>query len=194
MPPPPEARSPGRTAYRRMDSHAPGLLGGQPRPHPLRSDGARRVGDHGVVRGGDLVTKPSFNSLIAGEQCPQALADHLTFAGSYTNEPSDEESPASPQVSTVTPRDYRMTRRLTPDELSQVLEMYRLGLSTYKLARQFGMDRHTITGHLRRGGVTLRSRQRLTAEIAQPAKQLYGEGYSLAGIGRQLGLADLHQE
>jgi DNA-binding CsgD family transcriptional regulator len=58
-----------------------------------------------------------------------------------------------------------MTRRLNPDELAQVLELYRLGLSTYKLARQFGTDRHTITGHLRRGGVTLRSRQKMTPRL-----------------------------
>ncbi len=67
---------------------------------------------------------------------------------------------ASPQVRAVaTPHDYRMTRRLTPDEVNQVLELYRLGLSTSPLARQFGTDRHTITGHLRRGGVELRPRQ-----------------------------------
>jgi DNA invertase Pin-like site-specific DNA recombinase len=81
-----------------------------------------------------------------------------------------------------------MTRRLTPDELQQVLELYRLGKSTYTLARQFGTDRHTITRQLRRGGVTLRSRQKLTPELAEQAKQLYADNYSLAAIGKQVGL------
>jgi DNA invertase Pin-like site-specific DNA recombinase len=81
-----------------------------------------------------------------------------------------------------------MTRRLTPDELQQVLELYRLGKSTYTLARQFGIDCHTITRHLRRGGVTLRSRQKLTPELADQAKQLYADNYSLAAIGKQVGL------
>ena len=81
-----------------------------------------------------------------------------------------------------------MTRRLTPDEQEQVLELYRLGTSTYKLARQFGTDRHTITGHLRRGGVRLRSRQKLTPEMTEQAKQLYAEGQSLAIIGKHIGL------
>jgi DNA invertase Pin-like site-specific DNA recombinase len=81
-----------------------------------------------------------------------------------------------------------MTRRLTPDELQQVLELDRLGKSTYTLARQFGTDRHTTTRHLRRGGVTLRSRQKLTPELAEQAKQLYADNYSLAAIGKQVGL------
>jgi DNA-binding CsgD family transcriptional regulator len=95
---------------------------------------------------------------------------------------------ASPQVSAAPPRDYRMTRRLTPDELSQVLELYRLGTSTYQLARQFGTDRPTITTHLRQGGVELRPRQKLTPELIEQAKRLYADGQSLAAIGKQLGL------
>lgn len=50
-----------------------------------------------------------------------------------------------------------MTRQLSPAELQQVMELYRSGLSTYKLAAQFGTNRHTIASHLKRGGVTLRS-------------------------------------
>jgi DNA invertase Pin-like site-specific DNA recombinase len=112
----------------------------------------------------------------------------VKLISSYTNEPSDEENPASPQVGAATARDYRMTRRLTPDELDQVFELYRLGKSTYKLARQFGTDRHTITRHLRRGGVELRSRQKLTPQLIEQAKQLYADGHSLAAIGKQVGL------
>jgi IS30 family transposase len=68
------------------------------------------------------------------------------------------------------------------------LELYRLGKSTYTLARQFGTDRHTISRHLHRGGVILRSRQKLTPELAEQAKQLYADNYSLAAIGKQVGL------
>lgn len=100
----------------------------------------------------------------------------------------DGEGLAFPQVNAVTPRDYRMNRRLTPDELSQVFELYRLGKSTYKLARQFGTDRHTITRHLRRGGVEPRPRQKLTPQLTEQAKRLYADGYSLAAIGKQVGL------
>jgi DNA invertase Pin-like site-specific DNA recombinase len=97
-------------------------------------------------------------------------------------------SPPSPQVKQPKPS-YRMTRRLSPTELQQVIELYRLGLSTYKLARQFGTNRHTITGHLRRGGVALRSRHKLTPHLIEQAKQLYADGASLAVIGTQFGLS-----
>jgi DNA-binding CsgD family transcriptional regulator len=82
-----------------------------------------------------------------------------------------------------------MTRRLSPTELSQLTELYRLGMSTYKLARQFGTDRHTVARHLRRDGVELRPRQKLTPQLAKQAKQLYADGASLAVIGKQLGLS-----
>jgi DNA invertase Pin-like site-specific DNA recombinase len=81
-----------------------------------------------------------------------------------------------------------MTRRLTPDELQQVLELYRLGKSTCTLAREFGTDRHTITRHLRRGGVALRSQPKLTPELAEQANQLYADNSSLAAIGKQVGV------
>jgi DNA-binding CsgD family transcriptional regulator len=82
-----------------------------------------------------------------------------------------------------------MTRRLSAAELEQVVELYGLGLSTYKLACRFGTDRHTITGHLRRGGVSLRSRHKLTPKLVEQAVQLYADGQSLATIGKQLGLS-----
>jgi DNA-binding CsgD family transcriptional regulator len=82
-----------------------------------------------------------------------------------------------------------MTRRFSPDELEQIIDLYRRGLSTHKLARQFGTDRHTITGHLRRAGVTLRSRYKLTPDLVDQATQRYADGQSLATIGEQLGLS-----
>lgn len=82
-----------------------------------------------------------------------------------------------------------MTRRLNPTELSQLVELYRLGMSTYKLARQFGTDRHTITRHLRHQGVGLRPRQKVTPQHVEQVKRLYAENYSLAVIGKQLGLS-----
>jgi DNA-binding CsgD family transcriptional regulator len=82
-----------------------------------------------------------------------------------------------------------MTRRLSPGERAEVIELYRRGMSTYKLARRFGTDRHTITQHLRNGGVELRSRQKVTPQLAEHATRLYADGSSLAVIGKQLGLS-----
>lgn len=94
-----------------------------------------------------------------------------------------------PQVSEVHPRrQYRMTRRLSPIEVTQLIELYRHGLSTYQLARRFGTDRHTITRLLRQGGVELRPRQKPTSQLTEQAKRLYARGGSLATIGGQLGV------
>jgi hypothetical protein len=81
-----------------------------------------------------------------------------------------------------------MTRRLSSGELLRVMELYRHGLSTYQLARQFGTDRHAITRHLRLGGVELRPRHRFTPELVEQATRLYLEGSSLAAISKQVGL------
>lgn len=78
-----------------------------------------------------------------------------------------------------------------PGELQRIFDLYRSGQSTYQLARQFGTNRHTITSHLRRGGVTLRSREKLTPELIEQAAQLYVAGQSLATIGKQLGLSPM---
>ena len=82
-----------------------------------------------------------------------------------------------------------MTGRLSPTELNQLSELYRLGKSTYELARVFKTDRHTITRHLRRGAVELGPRQKMTPQLAERAKRLYADGYSLAVIGKQLGVS-----
>lgn len=92
------------------------------------------------------------------------------------------------QVSGVNPRQYRMTRRLSPAGLQQMKELYRRGISTYQPARQFDTDRHTITRHLRLGGVELRPRQKLTPQFAEEAARLYTDGHSLAAIGNRVGL------
>ena len=126
--------------------------------------------------------------MVLREALSNLNSPFVKFIKLYEDLPLDREDPASSQISAITPRDYRMNRRLAPDELDQVLELYRLGKSTYKLARQFGTDRHTIARHLRQGGVELRPRQKLTPEQTEQAKQLYADGYSLAAIGKQVGL------
>ncbi len=112
-----------------------------------------------------------------------------TLFHTYKDVLTEQISPASPQFRTPKPQNYRMNRRLSPTELSQMIELYRLGKSTYELARRFGTDRHTITRHLRYDGVELRSRQKVTPQLVEKAKRLYADGYSLAVIGRQFGVS-----
>jgi len=97
-----------------------------------------------------------------------------------------EMRPASPHVKTGK-RKYRPNRRLTLAERVQLAEQYQLGLSALDLARQYGINRHTVAKHLRKEGVTLRGSQiKLTQNLLAKAAQLYADGQSLADVGAHL--------
>jgi transposase-like protein len=97
-------------------------------------------------------------------------------------------SPPSPQVSRGK-RDYRPNRRLSPAERAQLAKQYQLGMSALELARQYGINRHTVTKHLRSDGVILRGGQtKMTPDATEKAAQLYASGQSLSQIGAHLGV------
>lgn len=84
---------------------------------------------------------------------------------------------------------YRQNRRLTPAERAQLAKQYELGLSALDLARQYGINRHTVTKHLRKEGVTIRGGQtKLTSNVIAKGTQLYAAGQSLADVGAHLGV------
>ena len=57
------------------------------------------------------------------------------------------------------------------------------------LAKQWGLHRTTVAGHLRRAGVELR-RQGIPAERLDEAVRLYGEGWSCQGLAERYGCED----
>jgi transposase-like protein len=117
--------------------------------------------------------------------------DSTSFARLITpvkNGESDGLSLASPQVSTVK-RNYRPNNRLTAAQRTQLAEQYQHGMSALELARQYGINRHTVTKHLKREGVAVRGGMvRMTPDILEQAKQLYANSYSLVTIGGHLGV------
>jgi DNA-binding CsgD family transcriptional regulator len=115
----------------------------------------------------------------------QALSKQNT---PFVNLPRLSDRPVSPQVKKGK-RNYRPNRRLTPAERTQLAEQYQLGLSALDLARQYGINRHTVTKHLKREGITLRGGQpKLTPDVIVKATHLYATGQSLASIGAHLGV------
>jgi Mn-dependent DtxR family transcriptional regulator len=66
---------------------------------------------------------------------------------------------------------------------------YQAGATTYDLAIRFKIHRTTVSGHLRRLGVALRRRGLNEHQIDQ-AVVLYGQGWSLARIGREFHVND----
>ena len=78
--------------------------------------------------------------------------------------------------------------RLTELQRSEVVRRYAAGESANDLAVEFGVDRRTLTSHLRRAGVDVRDRVIDQMDVAE-AEQLYVSGLSLARVGEQLGMS-----
>ena len=77
--------------------------------------------------------------------------------------------------------------RLTQDEVDQLIAQYLAGATSYELAEQWHLHRHTITEHLRRAGV-LRYRSLTEIQVTE-ACRLYLDGWSLARIAAALSCA-----
>ncbi|MBF6252769.1 helix-turn-helix transcriptional regulator [Nocardia farcinica] len=85
--------------------------------------------------------------------------------------------------------DYHLAkrmRRLSEEERTSLAEDYRSGMTVYELAAKFGIDRRTVSKHLKRMGVEMR-RQGLSEEQIDEAVRLYVEQrWSLVRIGEKL--------
>jgi len=75
-------------------------------------------------------------------------------------------------------------RRLGATEVAALIETYREGRSNKAIAQRFGIHRVTVTALLRRHGVE-RRRSGLAPEEVPEAASLYGQGWSLAKLGRK---------
>lgn len=97
---------------------------------------------------------------------------------------SSESAPAKPSQPL-----RELQRRLQPDELVQLALAYQAGARTKDLATQFGVDRTTVSVALKRLGVPLRERRKLSDAEVQRAARLYAEGLSLEAVGAELGFS-----
>jgi DNA-directed RNA polymerase specialized sigma24 family protein len=71
----------------------------------------------------------------------------------------------------------QVQRRLTPEQVEQLVLDYQAGNSMQKLARSWHLHRTTVAEHLRRAGVAVRQRGIPIAQLGE-AGRLYGEGWS----------------
>ena len=86
----------------------------------------------------------------------------------------------------LTPLPYKLSRRLTEEQIEQLVAGYTAGSSTPKLALQHGISKTAIKKLLHERGVVLPYRV-LDGEQAQLACELYASGLSLAKVGDKLG-------
>ena len=82
----------------------------------------------------------------------------------------------------------RANRKLEPDEIEALVHHYRKGATIYELAKEFDMHHQTVSAHLHREEVVLRSRVRMTPELLARATELYEASWSTVQIGKELGL------
>jgi DNA-binding CsgD family transcriptional regulator len=76
-------------------------------------------------------------------------------------------------------------KRLTEEQVQQLIEEYKAGATVYELGDRFGINRKTVGKILKRHGVTMRM-QGLSPSQIDEAARLYGEGISLARIAEKL--------
>lgn len=74
-------------------------------------------------------------------------------------------------------------RKLSPDEVGELVAAYEAGASQRELTRRFGLHEQTVRAHLRRRGVTLRPQRVLTdAQEAEVVRLYVGEMWTLAEV------------
>lgn len=79
-------------------------------------------------------------------------------------------------------------RRLTPEQVDELVQAYRAGGTIKGLAVQFRIHHTTVMAHLDRRGVVRRRRgQVLSQEQADDAVALYQAGWSLHAVAAKIG-------
>jgi hypothetical protein len=81
----------------------------------------------------------------------------------------------------------RIQRKLTPDEVSDLVELRRNGCEIDALAERFGVGRSTVMEQLKRAGVPGRRWQgrTLSPEQLEEAGRLYESGLNLIAVAEQ---------
>ena len=83
-------------------------------------------------------------------------------------------------------RAKQVQTRLSPTDVDRLIERYTTGATINDLAAEFSINRTTVMKHIERAGAP-RRRGIVQAHI-DDARRLYEQGWSLARIGRHLGV------
>lgn len=85
----------------------------------------------------------------------------------YWTEPIAALPVVSRSGTNATPCKRRVLRKLSGDEVADLMQRYPDDTGTYALAERFGVHRVTVTVHLRRHGVRLRGRSMAEDEVGK---------------------------
>ena len=113
---------------------------------------------------------------------PQPSLRHLADQGIRpSGEPRKaEQHPPKPTQRTR----FHTQRRLTADQIAELVDRYRSGKTMKELASEFGIHRTTVSSHLTEQGVPIR-RGGLDQEQTAEALQLHEEGWSSGRLGEK---------
>jgi hypothetical protein len=85
---------------------------------------------------------------------------------------------------------HKITQRLAPETVAQIVASYQIGITTPALAKQYDISSTAVKRLLHTNGVQVRRYHRLSENEAHAAAKLYEAGWSLAKIGRELNADD----
>lgn len=83
----------------------------------------------------------------------------------------------------------QVQRRLTAEQRANLCQRYMNGATVYRLAKEFELDRRTVSKILKGSGVIMRFRTPTTAEVSLAAF-LFNRGRSVASIASELGFSE----
>jgi DNA-binding XRE family transcriptional regulator len=84
---------------------------------------------------------------------------------SVGDKPAAVDGSVKPQFKPLADRPYRANRKLSSDELAELVDCYRHGALASELAEQYGIHRQTVIAHLKREGVAVRPQVKLTTPM-----------------------------
>ena len=94
--------------------------------------------------------------------------------------------PTTPPTQRPPSRALQRQVRLSDERLAQLVARHDAGYSVRQLATEFGINRETASGHLKRAGVAHRlTNRKLTDEQVAQAAALYATNLSLATIAKR---------
>ena len=81
-------------------------------------------------------------------------------------------------------------KRLSNDEISQIIEKYNAGATTYELAAEFGCHRRTISRALKKSGIEVSIKTESKDGVVEAILRLYDDHMSALDISKKLGIGE----
>lgn len=85
------------------------------------------------------------------------------------------------------PKAPKPLRRLSPDEVQDLLNRYQSGETMVQIGDRYGINRRTVSTYLQKAGLHSRHQTMDDEKIARSI-DLYNSGLSLVAVGAQLGI------